>query len=105
MFAKLSDWGLPAVVIPHGLSWGTTNPAHAKLDNQIAQHDSVFQPLLEVYSGHGNSEVFRDFRLPEMKADASYDCPADGEDMETHVTVMDREYREQLLKSREELER
>jgi len=82
LFAKLSDWGLPAVVIPHGLSWGTTNPAHAKLDNQIAQHDSVFQPLLEVYSGHGNSEVFRDFRLPEMKADASYDCPADGEDME-----------------------
>ncbi|MCP4038271.1 MAG: DUF3604 domain-containing protein, partial [bacterium] len=82
LFAKLRDWGLPAVVIPHGLSWGTTNPAHARLDNQLAQHDTVLQPLLEVYSGHGNSEVFRDFRRPQPDEDDRFDCPTGGEDME-----------------------
>ena len=40
LFAKLADWDLPALVIPHGLSWGTTNPAGADLRVQIAAHDA-----------------------------------------------------------------
>ncbi|MFT5443854.1 MAG: hypothetical protein ACI8W3_002905, partial [Myxococcota bacterium] len=80
LFAKLKEWGFPALVIPHGLSWGTTNPPHANLANQLAQHDPTLQPLLEIYSGHGNSEVFRDFKRPSQQADGSWTCPTNGED-------------------------
>ena len=76
LFAKLDEWGHPALVIPHGLAWGTTNPAHARLDVQLAQHDPARQRLLEVYSGHGNSEVFRDFRRPTQDSEGRWTCPA-----------------------------
>ncbi len=82
LFAKLRDWDLPAIVIPHGLSWGTTNPVNARLDNQLAVHDPAMQPLLEVYSGHGNSEVYREFTRPRFGPDGKVGCPTDGEDIE-----------------------
>lgn len=79
LFSKLADWGFPALVIPHGLSWGMTNPAHANLQNQLAQHQARWQPLLEVYSGHGNSEVYRAFERPRRDASGQWICPAGGE--------------------------
>jgi hypothetical protein len=75
LFAKLADWGLPAVVIPHGLAWGTTNPANADLAVQLRRHDPRFERLLEVYSGHGNSEVFLDFERPRRDAEGRFACP------------------------------
>ncbi|MGI9432683.1 MAG: DUF3604 domain-containing protein [Myxococcota bacterium] len=61
LFAKLAQWGLDFLVIPHGLAWGVHAPPGARLDNQLAagQHDPTRQRLLEVYSGHGNGEVYR----------------------------------------------
>lgn len=60
LFEKLDQWGHPALVIPHGLAWGTTNPEGTDLSLQLSgeMHDPERQRLLEVYSGHGNSEVF-----------------------------------------------
>jgi hypothetical protein len=75
LFSKLDDWALPALVIPHGLAWGTTNPPGARLDLQLSQHDSERQRLLEVYSGHGNSEVYRDLSRPP----AGSRCPPPDE--------------------------
>jgi hypothetical protein len=72
LFAKLDDWGLPALVVPHGLVWGIHAPPGARLDNQLepGQHDPRRQKLLEVYSGHGNGEEYRPWldRGPEEPA-------------------------------------
>lgn len=82
LFAKLADWGFPAVVIPHGLSWGITNPAHADLAVQLGMHDPRWQPLLEVYSGHGNSEVYRDFVRGRETSEGEFVCPRGQEGVE-----------------------
>ncbi len=76
LFEKLDDWGFPSLVIPHGLSWGTTNPPGARLDHQLgAMHDPARQRLLEVYSGHGNSEVWADVRHIAYDAAGEPLCP------------------------------
>ncbi|MAE96276.1 MAG: hypothetical protein CL910_16615 [Deltaproteobacteria bacterium] len=81
LFEKLDAWGMPSLVIPHGLSWGTTNPPGATLDHQLgAMHDPSRQRLLEVYSGHGSSELWRDLRHFEMDAAGEPTCPAPGAD-------------------------
>ena len=61
LFRKLDDWGLPALVIPHGLAWGIHAPPSADLRTQLrrAQHDPTRERLLEVMSGHGNGEEYR----------------------------------------------
>ncbi len=76
---KLTQWQLPALVIPHGLAWGLHAPPGSSLDRALAggNHDPELERLLEVYSGHGNSEVFRDF--PEVDATAGL-CPAPRDD-------------------------
>lgn len=61
LYRKLAEWGLDSMVIPHGLAWGTTNPVGADFKDQLDQHEQRYQKLLEVYSGHGNSERFEDF--------------------------------------------
>jgi hypothetical protein len=64
LFEKLAQWGFDALVIPHGLAWGEHAPPGARMDNQLAaaQHDAARQRLLEVFSGHGNSEEYRRWR-------------------------------------------
>ncbi len=82
LFRKLDEWNHRALVIPHGLAWGTTNPAHARLDLQLEQHDPRWQRLLEVYSGHGNSERYVEFERPARDADKRYHCPSTGPGIE-----------------------
>lgn len=64
LFAKLDQWGFDSLVIPHGTAWGFTTPAGSTWDNQLenANHDADRQRLIEVYSGHGNSENYRPWR-------------------------------------------
>ncbi|MGI9592069.1 MAG: hypothetical protein ACR2P8_11925, partial [Myxococcota bacterium] len=64
LFAKLRDWDHAALVIPHGTTWGFYTPAGSSWDKQLSatEHDPSLQTLLEVYSGHGNSEEYRGFR-------------------------------------------
>ena len=82
LFEKLDDWGHPSIVIPHGLAWGIHAPSDADLGEQLkdGQHDAARQRLIEVYSGHGNSELWRDLRDTEVAADGSVRCaaPEDG---------------------------
>ncbi len=73
LFERLDQWGFDALVIPHGLAWGTTNPTGADFQVQMNQLNSRYQRLLEVYSGHGNSEVYRDL---EQVTSASESCAA-----------------------------
>ena len=76
LFEKLDDWGFPSLVIPHGTSWGIHAPPSARLDDQLseADHDPRRQRLFEVYSGHGSSEVYRDWLDHETDADGIKRC-------------------------------
>ncbi len=78
LFAKLSQWDFPTLVIPHGLAWGVHAPPGARLDNQLApgRHIPSMQRLIEIASGHGNSEEYRGFAESATDAQGERICPA-----------------------------
>jgi len=78
LFRKLSEWGLETLVIPHGLAWGVHAPPGARLDVQLtrAQHDPDMQRLIEIASGHGNGEEYRDYAEYETDPAGERICPA-----------------------------
>ncbi|MFP6641438.1 MAG: DUF3604 domain-containing protein, partial [Myxococcota bacterium] len=76
LFSKLDDWGFPSLVIPHGTAWGLYTPAGSDWRKQLPGHDPNRQKLVEIYSGHGNSEQLPDWREVELAEDGSYVCPA-----------------------------
>jgi hypothetical protein len=78
LFGKLDQWGFPALVIPHGTTWGIYTPPGSAWDKQLdaRQHDPDRQRLIEVFSGHGNSEEYRDYREVEFDAAGAAICPA-----------------------------
>jgi hypothetical protein len=75
LFRKLDEWGLDSLVIPHGLSWGNTNPLTGDFRSQLDEHEPRYQKLLEVYSGHGSSELFEDFTRVANNASGGRSCP------------------------------
>jgi len=77
LFRKLNEWGYDSIVIPHGTTWGVYAPAGTALDKQLVgkMHDPKRQTLIEVYSGHGTSEVYRDWKEVEYTADHKMVCP------------------------------
>lgn len=56
-------------VIPHGMSWGYYTPMGFDFNDQIisGQFNQKYQFLTEVYSGHGTSEVYRNFKSIDYK--------------------------------------
>jgi len=80
LFDKLDEWGFDSLVIPHGTTWGFYTPPGYSFDKQLTetQHDADKQRLIEVYSGHGNSEEYRSFRA--VTDDGQ--CPAPSADYE-----------------------
>jgi hypothetical protein len=77
LFRKLDEAGLEALVIPHGTTWGFYTPPGASWDHQLnrEQHDPARQKLLEIYSGHGNSDPYREWRAVEFGPDGRATCP------------------------------
>jgi hypothetical protein len=77
LFAKLDDWGFPALVIPHGNTWGYYTPPGSSWDKQLTrrEHDPKRQTLIEVFSGHGNSEEYRAWRDVAYDAQGQAVCP------------------------------
>ena len=77
LFDKLDDWGHEALVIPHGTTWGYYTPPGASWDKQLttAMHDPARQGLVEVFSGHGNSEEFAPWREVILNPDGTRSCP------------------------------
>lgn len=92
LFRKLNQWGFESLVIPHGTSWGATAPRNASWVAQLVagEQDPQRQKMIEVYSGHGNSEEYRNWRgiafddssnayCPEPAADYTANCWQAGE--------------------------
>ncbi|MFP6665384.1 MAG: DUF3604 domain-containing protein [Deltaproteobacteria bacterium] len=81
LFEKLDQWDVDALVIPHGLAWGITNPPEMDLRHQIVppMHDPKYQRLIEVYSGHGASEVYVGFARASLDGEGRGICPAPTE--------------------------
>ena len=77
LFRKLREWGHDAMVIPHGTTWGFYTPPGSAWDKQLTrdQYDPELQRLLEVYSGHGDGEVYRSWREVEFDAEGKAVCP------------------------------
>jgi len=77
LFAKLDDWGFESIVIPHGTTWGFYTPPGSEFNKQLSGdlHDPKRQTLLEVFSGHGNSEEYRDYRAIVMNELQQPVCP------------------------------
>jgi len=77
LFEKLAQQGVETMVIPHGTTWGLYTPAGTTMDKQLTRqyHDPAMQPLIEIMSGHGNSEEFRAWREWELDADGNKVCP------------------------------
>jgi hypothetical protein len=83
LFRKLDEWGLEALVIPHGTTWGFYTPPGYTWDKQLdPAMDSPRQSLVEVYSGHGNSEEYRASVHVVREADGTFSCPAPSEGFE-----------------------
>jgi len=77
LFSKLDEWGFDSIVIPHGTTWGLHVPYNTSWDNRLNEegHDPSKQILLELMSGHGNSEEYRNFIAVDKGADGSPFCP------------------------------
>ncbi len=82
LFRKLDEWGHDSIVIPHGTTWGVYTPPGSNWKSQLlgANHDPDRQTLIEVYSGHGQSEVYRDWRSAEVSQDGDLICPEERPD-------------------------
>jgi hypothetical protein len=82
LFEKLAQWGFETLVIPHGTSWGFYTPPGTSMDKSLTreQHDPELQRLIEIQSGHGNSEEYRSWREFQVAADGSQVCPEPSAD-------------------------
>ncbi|MFQ5667810.1 MAG: DUF3604 domain-containing protein [Candidatus Binatia bacterium] len=77
LYEKLSQWGFDTIVIPHGTTWGFYTPPGTTFAKQLspAQNDPDKQRLFEIYSGHGNSEEYRDWRAIKWDPQGKPICP------------------------------
>lgn len=82
LFARLREWGSENLVIPHGNTWGFYTPAGSTWDKQLTrkEHDPERQRLIEVFSGHGNSEQYHDWKEVAFNAEGKAMCPAPSKD-------------------------
>ncbi|MBF2753766.1 MAG: DUF3604 domain-containing protein, partial [Gammaproteobacteria bacterium AqS3] len=82
LFGKLNDWGFDSIVIPHGNTWGFYSPPGIQWDTQLdeSQNDPELQTLIEMHSGHGNSEEYRPWRAAVYSDAGEPVCPAPTRD-------------------------
>lgn len=81
LFRKLDSWQQDYLVIPHGNTWGIYTPPGASWDKQLnnKQHNEK-QSLLEIMSGHGNSEEYRQWDHFGVDEKGDLFCPAASAD-------------------------
>jgi len=77
LFKKLREFGSETIVIPHGMAWGFSAPIDIDWKKQLKKknHDNELMPLIEIYSGHGNSEEYRDVAPRKFDENGEPYCP------------------------------
>ncbi|MCD4722693.1 MAG: DUF3604 domain-containing protein [Desulfobacula sp.] len=77
LFGLLNQWGGESLVIPHGNTWGNYTPPNVSWDKQLrnGNHDPERQRLIELFSGHGSTEEYRDWRHVNIDKDGNLTCP------------------------------
>ncbi len=77
LFARLEQQSDDYLVIPHGNSWGLYTPPGSTWKKQLAgeMHNAQRQTMIEVYSGHGNSEEYRSWRGVAYDETGAAYCP------------------------------
>lgn len=77
LFRKLEEAGHDSMVIPHGNTWGLYTPPGTRWDKQLSgdMQNEKYQFLVEVFSGHGNSEEYRDWSDVEYDEAGNPVCP------------------------------
>ncbi|MBM4267256.1 MAG: DUF3604 domain-containing protein [Deltaproteobacteria bacterium] len=82
LFEKLDQWGLETIVIPHGNTWGFYSPPGTTWDKQLREgmNDPEKQFLVEIMSGHGNSEEYRSWRDVGFDEYGGVFCPEPTDD-------------------------
>lgn len=80
LFERIDTWTDDYLVIPHGTSWGLYTPPGSDWGKQLRgkMHNPDRQTLIEVYSGHGNSEEYRSWRGVARDSDGKAFCPPPG---------------------------
>ncbi|MEC8247783.1 MAG: DUF3604 domain-containing protein, partial [Pseudomonadota bacterium] len=78
LYASLDAQGVDPLVIPHGTTWGFYTPTGTTFDKHLkAESRPERYRLLEIMSGHGNSEEYRDWRSVTAAVDGlTATCPA-----------------------------
>tara|TARA_Y100001960_G_scaffold7746_1_gene7593 strand:- start:15369 stop:17600 length:2232 start_codon:yes stop_codon:yes gene_type:complete len=82
LFLKLEKLNVEHLVIPHGNAWGIYTPTGQSWDKQLSEVNPQEnrELLIEVMSGHGNSEEYRDFRAVIINSDGNITCPESSKD-------------------------
>ena len=63
LIRRLEEQSLNPLIIPHGSSWGFYTPPTTAWDKQLKKEMRPESfPIIEVMSGHGNSEEYRSYR-------------------------------------------
>ena len=77
LFSKLEALNTEHIVIPHGNAWGIYTPPGQSWDNQLSKVNPSEnrELLIEVMSGHGNSEEYRNFRAIVIDEEGNISCP------------------------------
>lgn len=77
LFAKLDEWAVDAMVIPHGTTWGNYTPPSSSWRKQLPnqKNDSNWESLVEIYSGHGSAEEYRPWRAANRDESGHWSCP------------------------------
>lgn len=79
LVARLASQGLDPMIIPHGSSWGFYTPPGTSWDKQLEPTEfPELMRLIEIYSGHGNSEEYRSWRSVDGDPD-NFTCPEPSE--------------------------
>ncbi len=82
LYQKLDEWGFDTMVIPHGTAWGSYTPPGASWEHQLVakNHDPDKGRLIEIYSGHGTSEKYKNWQARIINKDGTVTCPAPQKD-------------------------
>ena len=77
LVASLEQQKLSPLIIPHGTSWGYYTPTGTTFDKHLkAANRPEAVELVEIMSGHGNSEEYRDWRAVIYDAATQeFSCP------------------------------